>query len=234
MHSQPQLSWTAIVPLRAGSKGLPGKNLRLLGGIPLFEHSVRQAQSAGATRIIITTDLQREELAPLSPEVELISRPKELAEDTTPMAPVILNAIDTAQIKGLTVLLQPTSPLRSERDIRQGLELKKASLYDLVLSTVEADRSVLKWGTMAGDRFIPLAAPDYCFSNRQSLPPVFRPNGAVYVFEAQWFTQNRSFSSNNIGCFSMPLERSHDIDSLADFEAAERYLNQSKLTNVTD
>jgi len=92
------------------------------------------------------------------------------------------------------------------------------------MSVTEADRSVLKWGRLEGDRFVPLSDPAHCFANRQSLPPVVKPNGAVYVLDAARFVASGSFVSEHIGALVMPAERSHDIDNLQDFERAEALL----------
>jgi N-acylneuraminate cytidylyltransferase len=95
------------------------------------------------------------------------------------------------------------------------------------MSVTEADRGVLKWGQLqANGRFVPLASPQHCFANRQSLPPVYKPNGAVYAMLAEWFAANQSFVTDKLGTVVMPPERSHDIDSLADFERCEKCLSQ--------
>lgn len=217
-------AWTAIIPLRAGSKGLPGKNLRPLAGRPLYRHALDQALAAGAARIVITTDLTEVLDAPLPPEVVCVPRPAELAGDAVPMAPVLVHALQQAQVQGTAVLLQATSPLRTPQDIRTALELFATGQYGLVMSVTEADRGVLKWGRLEGQRFVPLSAPEHCFANRQSLPPVVRPNGAVYVFDSARLIATGSLAADAVGVVTMPAERSHDIDNLNDFEQAERLL----------
>jgi CMP-N,N'-diacetyllegionaminic acid synthase len=71
------------------------------------------------------------------------------------------------------------------------------------------------------DRFVPVSRPEYCFTNRQSLPEVYRPNGAVYVFSADWFLINGGLATHSIGALVMPPEQSQDIDTEADFRLAE-------------
>lgn len=216
--------WTAVIPLRAGSKGLPGKNLRPLAGKPLYRHAVDQALAAGATRVLITTDLSEVQQAVLPPQVVCLARPPELAGDTVPMAPVLVHALQQGGVQGTVVLLQATSPLRTADDIRAGLALFGTGGYGLVMSVTEADRGVLKWGRLDGSRFVPLSAPEHCFANRQSLPPVVRPNGAVYVFDAARLVATGSLAADAVGVVTMPAERSHDIDNLNDFEQAERLI----------
>lgn len=217
-------AWTAVIPLRAGSKGLPGKNLRPLAGRPLYRHALDQALAAGATRVVITTDLTEVLTADLPPTVTCVPRPPELAGDTVPMAPVLVHALQQSGVQGTVVLLQATSPLRTPADIRAALDLHATGDFGLVMSVTEADRGVLKWGRLEGQRFVPLSAPEHCFANRQSLPPVVRPNGAVYVFDAARMIATGSLAADTVGVVTMPAERSHDIDNLHDFEQAERLL----------
>ena len=110
----------ALIPLRAGSKGLPGKNIRLLAGKPLYLHTVEQARAAGIQRVIITTDIEELIATDLGQDVSVARRPTALAGDTTTMAEVLRHAL-THDIDGLAtiVLLQATSPLRDPADIRR-------------------------------------------------------------------------------------------------------------------
>jgi N-acylneuraminate cytidylyltransferase len=214
--------WTAVVPLRAGSKGLPGKNTRLLAGKPLFRHAVDLALAAGASRVIISTNIEDVLAADLPAGVQALPRPLELCGDDVPMAPVLVHALRSAQVQGVAVLLQATSPLRQASDVQAALNCLATGDFELVMSVTEADRGVLKWGQLgANGRFAPLSSPEHCFSNRQSLPPVYKPNGAVYAMYADWFLAQQSFVSEHIGTVVMPPERSHDIDNLTDFERCE-------------
>ncbi|WP_439588771.1 acylneuraminate cytidylyltransferase family protein [Hydrogenophaga sp.] len=225
--SLPSPAWTAVIPLRAGSKGLPSKNIRPLAGKPLYRHAVDQALAAGAARVVITTDMPEVLWAELPTQVTLVERPVELAGDNVPMAPVLQHALQTADVHGGVVLLQATSPLRRPADIEEALRVFAGGYFELVMSVTEADRGVLKWGTLRGNRFQPLSDPAHCFANRQSLPAVVRPNGAIYVLDADWFVARGSFVSERIGVLQMPAERSLDIDSLEDFERCEALLKQN-------
>ena len=214
--------FVAIIPARAGSKGAPGKNTRLFSGVPLWRRAADQGLSCSASRVLVTTDIQTI-IADAQPDwIEVLARPSDLASDTTPMAPVLMHALADPTLEGATVvLLQPTSPLRTDDDIQRCLALYRGGGFDLVLSATETDRSVLKYGTREGDRFAPLRQAEHCFSNRQSLPAVWRPNGAVYVFGRDWFLANEGFVSERIGMVEMPAARSHDIDSDDDFARTE-------------
>jgi len=195
-----------------------------VAGKPLYRHAVDQALQAGAQRVVITTDIPEVLWAELPTQVTLVERPPELAGDTVPMAPVLQHALHTADCHGTVVLLQATSPLRLRSDIDAALAVFAGGYFELVMSVTSADRGVLKWGTLRGNRFQPLSDPAHCFANRQSLPPVVRPNGALYVLNAERFVASGSFVSERIGVVEMPVERSQDIDSLDDFERCEAAL----------
>lgn len=217
----------ALIPLRAGSKGLPGKNIRLLAGKPLYLHTVEQARAAGIQRVIITTDIEELIATDLGQDVSVARRPTALAGDTTTMAEVLRHAL-THDIDGLAtiVLLQATSPLRDPADIRRSIDLHSTGRFDLVMSVTRAESGVLKWGKAEGDRFLPLSNPEHCFSNRSQLPPVYRPDGAVYVFDASWFRRTGTLAEGDIGMIETPPERAHDIDSFADFETVKALMNR--------
>lgn len=211
----------AIVPVRSGSKGLPGKNTMPVAGMPLYLHAVTQGlRTVG--QVLLSTDIDEIGNAALPSGCTLCLRPSGLAADNTPMDAVIEHLIEDRALTGKTlVLLQATSPLRLDSDIQAALELFRTRQYDMVLSVVERDRGVLKYGTLDGPRFTAMRAQRFCFFNRQQLPAVHGPNGAVYVFDADRFIDAGGFPSERIGAVEMPVDRSIDIDTLADLRLVE-------------
>jgi CMP-N,N'-diacetyllegionaminic acid synthase len=225
MNTLPQtVDTVAIVPVRAGSKGLPGKNIMPVNGLPLYLHAVNQGlRTVG--RVLLSTNIDAIDDAALPSGCTLCRRPAELAADDTPMDAVIRHLIDDRALTGKrVVLLQATSPLRLDSDILAALELFGTQQYDMVLSVVERDRGVLKYGTLEGAAFSAMREQRFCFFNRQQLPTVHGPNGAVYVFDADRFVIARGFPSNRIGAVEMPIERSADIDTVADLRHVEDML----------
>lgn len=214
----------AIVPVRSGSKGLPGKNIMLVDGLPLYMHAVNQAlRTVG--RVFLSTDIDSIEDVAMPKGCTLCRRPATLAADDTTMESVIRHLIDDRELNGKTlVLLQATSPLRLDEDIMKALDLFGMRQYDMVMSIVERDRAVLKYGTLKGVEFNAMRAQQFCFFNRQNLPAVYGPNGAVYVFDADRFVAANGFPSNSIGTIEMTIERSTDIDSSADLSLVEDIL----------
>ena len=218
--------FTAVIPARAGSKGAPGKNTGELAGKPLWRWSVDQARGAGAAKIVVSTDIQEIIHSVHEDGLMVAERSSELAGDDVPMGPVLMDLLADKAFAGDTiVLLQPTSPLRRIEDISNALDVFAQPDVELAMTVTEADAGVLKFGTIDGDHFKPLRDAKHCFSNRQSLPQVFRPNGAVYVFGRDWFLHNGGFETDNIGAVVMPTDVSQDIDTEEDFAKAEADLS---------
>ena len=232
MRSQPA-NTVAILPLRNGSKGLPRKNLRLLSGKPLYQHTLDQAvRTIG--QCLITTDIPEIISADTPNAATVIQRPLELAEDITPMTPVLFHLFEHLQqaclkLPDVAVLLQATSPLRSDDDIREAISLYAKGDFDLVMSVTRSDSTLLKHGILDDGKFIPVSDPAHCFANRQQLPKTVRPNGAIYVFSPKTFLRNGGFASANIGAMEMPENRSIDIDNSADLIHAETIISDQHL-----
>lgn len=218
----------AFIPARAGSKGLPNKNIRNLSGFPLFYHSVLAASNSGIRDIYVSTDIE-DIISLKSDKFKSIKRPLSLANDTATMGEVINHFVNKELLQSTTiVLLQPTSPLRTTNDIHTALKLFSTESYSMVMSVTKADKSILKYGLLTENRFEPVSDPRYCFSNRQELPEVYRPNGSIYVFNSDYFRNTSEFPNKNIGSFVMPREYSLDIDTLDDFYACEKLLQNGR------
>ena len=218
----------AIVPCRAGSKGLPNKNFLRLGSEKLYQITLGQALRC-IDEVIISSDKNLEEELRRY-KVEQHRRSSELSADKSTMAELILELIREYELQNSTiVLLQPTSPLRRDEDISKCIETYKKNNFELIFTVSSQDSALLKSGLVQGNRFIPLREPEFTFMNRQDLPKLFRPNGAVYVFNGGWFEKNGGFTSANTGIVEMPRENSLDIDSQDDFDRiAQIYEKYSK------
>ena len=218
--------YVAIVPARGGSKGLARKNILPLDEKPLFQYAVDQGLRT-VSQVVVSTDMSEILISDQQDRVQLYERPSQFAQDASTMDDVLRDVISAQNLTGKTlVLLQVTSPLRLDQDVLDAISVYETGLYDLVQTVTPAEQSILKWGMRRGNTFIPVSKPEYCFSNRQSLPEVFKPNGAVYVFGADWFLSNGGLATDRIGMCEMPKERSHDIDTLADFETVEHMLKK--------
>jgi CMP-N-acetylneuraminic acid synthetase len=220
-----------VVPVRAGSRGLPGKNTRLLRGKPLYRHAVDLALNAGLGEVWITTDIEEILTAPLPARVRLRRRPADLADDHTQMADVLGDFVDVLEGPATIILLQATTPMRQPEQVEDAVARFVASGAELLMSVVEAPRESLKWGTVDDGWFSPMRSADHTFSNRQDLPDVVKPNGAIYVFDADWFRARRTLATERILAFEMDAETSIDIDTIRDFERAEQLLDERESVN---
>jgi N-acylneuraminate cytidylyltransferase/CMP-N,N'-diacetyllegionaminic acid synthase len=219
----------AIIPARGGSKGVPKKNIRLLGGKPLIQWTIEAAMHAtNLDRVILSTD--DEEIAevckPLGVEIPFM-RPKELARDDSRGIDTYIYTIDRLNEKldyGYKefVVLQPTSPLRLPEDIDNSIDLYLRKKADSVISCVEMSHPPL-WTLKMDNKGIISNYFDFDDSglNRQDLNPAYFPNGAVHVLKYSLVKEKHTYYSNNTFAYVMPQERSVDIDCEIDFKFAE-------------
>ena len=197
--------FTAIVPFRKGSKGLPGKNLFMLDNVPLWKRAVLQGLRT-CEKVIYSTDytVEIEELK--NQNVIYDRRPDYLSNDFTKIEKVIGHLSKISVKSENLVLLQPTTPLRTDQNIKTAFELYSTEKFSMVMSVVERDRSVLKYGFVdKKGSFSFVNRPDYCFYNRQELPQVFGPNGAIYVFNGQRFLKITLFPQK-VGVVTMSMD----------------------------
>lgn len=221
----------AIIPARGGSKGLPGKNIRLLNGKPLIAYTVEAALRAKhIDRVIISTD--DEEIASVAVQygAELpFMRPAELASDTAMAIDNYIYTIGRLEIESGTpidafVVLQPTSPLRTAEDIDGAIELFDQKGADSVISYCQEAHPVI-WHKYldAKGRFVDIFESN--IKNRQDNRVSYYPNGAVYVFKSS-VIRERKYYTNKSFAYIMPRTRSVDIDFIEDFEYAEFLLRR--------
>lgn len=221
-----------IVPARGGSKGVPGKNVRALAGRPLLEYTARAArESAVLDRIVLSTD--SEEIAVIGRQCGLevpFIRPPRLAQDQTPMLPVLLHAIDALEADGwvadVVVLLQPTSPLRRPEHIRDAVERLRSSDADSVVTVVEVPRHLSPDYVMRIEAGLlkPFLPEGERVTRRQDARPAYSRDGTVYAF---WRSTLERFG-NIYGERCEPLivepADSLSIDTPDDWAEAERRL----------
>ena len=178
-----------IVPARAGSKGIPDKNLRPLAGRPLIAYAHDAAVASGSIdRLVLSTD--SEEIAAIGRDVGIevpFLRPPELASDDSPMQPVVEHAVREVEGTGwfpdLVVLLQPTAPLRRGEHIRRAVEIARESGCTSVVSVVAipahfSPAYAMKVVEGRLENYLPEGAT---VTRRQDSPAAFSRDGTVYV-----------------------------------------------------
>lgn len=222
-----------IIPARGGSKGIPGKNIKPLGGKPLLLHSVDHALQASAPKedICVSTD---------SPEIRAIVeayglpvhflRPAQLATDTAGSREVMLHALDFyekmngCQYDGI-ILLQPTSPLRMPEDIEAARALFTPPA-DMVVSVCQASVNPY-YNAFEQDAsgFLHISKGEGQYTRRQDAPPVWEYNGAVYVISPASLRAMPMGSFPRRIPYEMPRSRSLDLDTPLDWIMMEQLIS---------
>lgn len=219
-----------LVPARGGSKRFPGKNLALLGGIPLVGRAARAGRLAAAafpgSRVVCSTDDPAIAAAAREWGAETpFMRPSELATDEASSIDVLIHALDTLQDPfDAVVTLQPTSPLVEAADIRGAVDLFRATAAPVV-SVCSAEHPVEWYHRMDADnRLIPILPADGG-GLRDVTEPSYRPNGAVYI-TSPGHARGDGFWTPETRGFVMPVERSVDVDTVLDLDLARALARQ--------
>jgi len=227
----------AIIPARKGSKRIKDKNLQTVGGYTLIEHAVLStACILKIERVVISTDYDNLELCPdwpVSPTnafVDVLNRPPELADDNTTTEAVMEHILGMDQYHGYdyVVLLQPTSPLRTRRDVYSAIKQIVNEGTDSLFSAAELPGFI--WSHFE----IPMAeaglrwhgwVPEYNISNRpfsQNMPSRVHENGAIYIFKPWVLKETGGRLGGKISVYLMDRLRSVDIDTPEDLDEARR------------
>lgn len=217
----------ALIPARGGSKGVPGKNIRLLGDKPLLAWTIEAAKkSRYIDKMILSSDddLIIEVGRQWGCEVPF-RRPKELAGDSTPTMDAVFHALEQVPSYDKLVLLQATSPLRSVEDI--DLSLEKSLQSPFCVSVVENSESPF-WSYFTDEnmRMKPVISSS-TFTRRQDIPKTYIANGAIYIADIEALKREKTFFTKETLAYIMPSERSVDIDTLDDFEFLEFKLRKN-------
>ncbi|WP_449284992.1 acylneuraminate cytidylyltransferase family protein [Marinobacter sp. PE14] len=224
----------AVIPARGGSKRLPGKNIKLLGGKPLIQWTIDAAvESKVFDRVCVSTD--SEEIANIAlrsgAEVPFM-RPAEFASDTSTTAGALANFIDVFEkTEGCTVnyvcLLQPTSPLRTAGDIINSERLLTSENLDAVVSVCEMEHPIQLCNTLPPDHSLTGFVKSIDIKRSQELDIYYRLNGAIYFCKSSVAKQLGKIYSEGIKskAYIMKSINSIDIDTELDFQLAEVIAN---------
>jgi len=220
----------AIIPARGGSKRLPRKNVLSLAGKPLIVWTIEAAQKTKyIDRIIVSTDDQEIVAVSKKAGAEIIIRHDDLASDTATSFDVVKHVIDTIDEKyDFTLLLQPTSPLRTEHHIDEACELLIQKNADAIISVTEMDHSPLWANTLPEDGDMGHFLKAEIIGKRsQDLQKYYRLNGAIYICRTEkLLTEKSFFISDKIFAYKTIKETSVDIDEYSDLLFAQWLLSQ--------
>jgi N-acylneuraminate cytidylyltransferase len=215
---------------RAGSKGLPGKNILPIAGKPLIAWSIECALKVSRIeRLIVSTD---------SPEIAKIARdygaevpfmrPAWLATDESSEWDSWRHALNylmesTGNIPNVIVSIPPVAPLRAPIDIENCLNEYDKGSSDIVISVTESRRSpyfnMVK--TLPDEKYGLVSPPDSLIHRRQDVPIVYDMTTVCYVANSEFVLSHKSIFEGRVGAVHVPTERAIDIDTPLDFQVAE-------------
>jgi N-acylneuraminate cytidylyltransferase/CMP-N,N'-diacetyllegionaminic acid synthase len=227
----------ALIPARGGSKGLPGKNTKLLAGKPLIAYAIESAlNSKYISKVYVSTD--SEEIAEIAikygAKVPFL-RPIHLATDEALAVDTYIYMLDKWQESGENVdsfiILQPTSPLRTTKNIDEAIELFQSKNASSVISYTEENHPI-SWHKYVNEdlTFSPIFEEEIV--NRQQKRKTYFPNGAIFVFKEGLIREKKYYNENSFA-YLMSRNNSVDIDTLEDFEYAEFLLTKKNNDSIS-
>ena len=222
----------ALVPARGGSKGIPDKNVRPLAGQTLLHYAAQAASASGVVdRSVLSTDSEQVAAEGRRAGLEVpFMRPAALAQDDTPMLPVVEHAVAALTEAGwepeIVVLLQPTSPLRTGAHIRAAVQALRDTGADSVVTVVELPRHLSPDYVMRieGGRLVPFLPEGTRITRRQDARPAFVRDGTAYVFWTKTLRRTHSIYGEQCHPLVVAAHESITIDTPDDWEAAEQRL----------
>ncbi|MEO4006302.1 acylneuraminate cytidylyltransferase family protein [Flavobacterium sp. CAU 1735] len=220
----------AVIPARGGSKRLPGKNIKLLGGKPLIAHSIEYAKANAdiIDAIVVSTDDSEIKKIALDYGAIVIDRPASLSGDLEPTVTALKHVLESLTEKPENVvLLQATNPLRPEALLRESFEKYSATGADSLFSVTPIIR---KLGKITQSRYVPF---NYEIGQRsQDMEPLYFENGLLYISKSELILEEQKIISEQ----AIPWIVEHpfaelDIDTEADFEYASYLYHNHKTHN---
>lgn len=224
-----------IIPAREGSKGVPGKNIKLLVDKPLIAHAIECAISSNmVSEIVVSTD--SDEIADVARnyKVKVIKRPSELAEDTSDVVTAVEHAYKFLDKEfDVIVLLQPTAPLRTTKDLDTIIAmLWENPESDGVISVVPMDDvHPARMYNLLDNGLIPFLKNGETL-RRQDLNPVYYRNGCFYAVRTKAFFEQKTFMVENKLAYVMNPDWLANIDTQRDFKLATLLYEDWKNENI--
>ncbi|QIG40863.1 acylneuraminate cytidylyltransferase [Microbacterium sp. 4R-513] len=214
----------AVIPARGGSKGVPRKNLRRVGGVPLVARAVAAARRSGAVdRVVVSTD--DVEIAAVAREwgADVVERPADIAGDAASSESAVLHALDELSTRGVDVsivaFLQATSPFIDAAALAEAVDLVRSDRFDSVLAAVQSYGFL--WARDASSRAVAVNHDAAHRPRRQDRDPHYLETGAFYVFGAAGFAASAHRFFGRIGIVEVPERTALEIDTVSELEQAQ-------------
>jgi CMP-N,N'-diacetyllegionaminic acid synthase len=224
----------AIIPARSGSKGLKDKNIKLLNGKPMIAYTIEAATRSGMFEYVhVSTDSEKyAEISKKYGAYVPFLRDKELSDDNTSSWDVVQDVLNRYKGMGLEfdtfALLQPTSPLRNQADIKNAYNLYKAKNAKSVVSVCETDCSPMWMNELPNSLSLDGFIKANIGKRRQDLPTFYKVNGAIYISDCTKFNSNHNLYNEEGFAYIMEKRNSVDVDDEFDFELVNFILEINK------
>ena len=222
-----------LIPARRGSKGLPGKNLRIFNDKPLIQHTIEFASKVAKKDDIICVSTDSTEIIELCKNLKInidFKRPNHLASDKASMDNVILHAIEFYNKKSFEqiLLLQPTTPFRILEDYFSMEKILLTSEDTELVASVKKvkDNPYFNMFKIDKNGFLEKILKNLA-KTRQECPEILALNGSMYLFKRKDFQKKKSLLSLKTVPYLMTERNSCDIDTINDFEYAQFLINNS-------
>ncbi|HNX82268.1 MAG TPA: acylneuraminate cytidylyltransferase family protein [Candidatus Omnitrophota bacterium] len=225
-------SFVALIPARAGSKGIKHKNRQLLNGKPLIAYTIEAALASDTLDgcFVSTNDEQIKKIARRL-GAYVIERPNHLCSDSAGCEKVAAHALTLLAKEGMLpdylVLLQPTSPLRNKKHIDECLKKFATTGAKSAISVTPCEHHPYKDLIIKNKHLNPLFDKKWLHQARQKLPKIYRQNGALYAVSARDFLKQMSFFIPPVMPFIMENQASIDIDSALELKCAALVLREN-------
>ena len=221
------MSCIAIIPARAGSKGLPGKNTALIEGKSLVQLAIESALSIPEiTRVVVTSDDVSVQKIASDLGAEVVVRPAELAQDNSSIESAILHALAGLNLEptltDVLTVIQPTSPLRDKQLLATSISnfIKNGSQGSL-FGVVEVEHHPAKMLVVNGEFVVPFTKVEDLSAPRQQLDRVVRQSGSIYITNLQQFLSLGTLFINPVGWVAVSGAEAIDIDTAQDLALAQ-------------
>jgi len=219
----------AIIPARSGSKGLPNKNILMLGNKPLIAYTIEAAlKSKEFERVIVSTDSLEYKYIAEKFGAKVFMRSEELSNDKASSFVVIEDVLNKIEITvDYFVLLQVTSPFRNENHIKESIKVFENGIdtYDFLVSMQKSDKSSSLIKPIYNSGTLEEYNIDYSNYSRQKYDE-YHPNGAIFIGKVKEYLEQKHFFGKRAKAYFMNKEDSIDIDDSLDFEIAITILNK--------
>lgn len=222
----------AIIPARYGSKGIPHKNLLKINGLSLVERAIQSAKkSSNNLKVILSSDSS--EILEIADKYNIIKhlRMPKLASDTASTGAVVKDILLSTDINASHVIvLQPTSPFRTENHIDHAIKLMNDNAQcDGLVSVCKDNKEILKSFYINDLGYIKGTHNDDApFAPRQSLPDVYKANGAIFIVKSSIVRKEAKLYGSKMIPFLMDRDSSIDIDTLYDLRNIDYELHVEK------